>query len=88
MSVARHFPEAPDLADPLARAAVVARLLEDGDRADLDWLARQVPVSEIARWFARRGARRLSRRSRAFWAAVFESEPAGSAAGDSFWPLA
>jgi hypothetical protein len=72
-SVARHFTESPDLADPCARAAVVARLLEDGDRADLRWLAAHIPDSEITAWFERHGARRLSRRSRAFWAVVFDS---------------
>jgi hypothetical protein len=90
--VARHFPEPVDLSDPRGRAAVVARLLEDGDRADLAWLAARVPEVEISSWFGRHGARRLSRRSRAFWAAVLDVEPArGSAAAgtsDTFWPLA
>ena len=90
MSVARHFPEAPDLGDPCARAAVVARLLEDGDRADLAWLATQIPETEYLGWFTRHGAHRLSRRSRAFWSAVFDREPARrdlGVAADAFWPL-
>ena len=94
-SVARHFPEAPDLDDPQARAAAIARLLEDGDRADLAWLATHIPDIEILGWFERHGARRLSRRSRAFWAAVLlrvpDGEPAQRATGvaaDAFWPLA
>jgi hypothetical protein len=87
-SVARHFPEPVDLSDPHGRAAVVARLLEDGDRADLAWLAAQIPEAEISSWFARHGARRLSRRSRAFWSAVFDRPLARSEYADTFWPLA
>ena len=91
-SVARHFPEPTDLADPCARAAVVGRLLEDGDRADLRWLATHIPDIEILAWFERHGARRLSRRSRAFWAAVFDREPMRAprlaSDTDAFWPLA
>jgi hypothetical protein len=95
--VARHFPDGIDLADAAGRGAAIARLLEDGDRADLAWLAATVGRAEIARWFARHGARRLSRRSRALWAAVFDSESTPERAGApasppplaaSLWPLA
>lgn len=51
---------------------VLARLLEDGDRADLAWLDAQLPRGALAAWVERHGARRLSRRSLAFWAAVLE----------------
>ena len=51
---------------------VLARLLEDGDRADLAWLGCQLPRDALAAWVERHGARRLSRRSLAFWAAVLE----------------
>lgn len=55
-----------DAADP--DPYVMARLLEDGDRADLAWLCRQVPAGALAAWIERHGARRLSRRSLSFWA--------------------
>ena len=86
----RHFPgQDPDLADPASRAAVVARLLEDGDRDDLAWLARRVGRDELAAWAARHGARRLSRRSRAFWFRAHDlGAPSRSAAAEALWPLA
>ncbi len=60
-----YDPEA--LAAPEARPLLSARLLEDGDSADLSWLVRTVPEAELAAWLGRRGARQLSVRSRAFW---------------------
>jgi hypothetical protein len=51
---------------------VMARLLEDGDRADLRWLCRQLSAGDLARWIERHGPRRLSRRSLAFWAVTLE----------------
>ncbi len=51
---------------------LLARLLEDGDRADLAWLRGQLPAGALAAWVERHGARRLSRRSLAFWAAVLD----------------
>jgi hypothetical protein len=47
---------------------VLARLLEDGDRADLAWLCGRFSAADLAAWIERHGARRLSRRSLAFWA--------------------
>ena len=51
---------------------VLARLLEDGDRADLRWLCGQLPADQLAGWIERHGARRLSRRSLAFWAVALD----------------
>ncbi len=51
---------------------VMARLLEDGDREDLAWLCRQLPVGALAAWVERHGARRLSRRSLSFWAVTLD----------------
>jgi hypothetical protein len=66
----------------------LARLLEDGDGADLTWLTAQIPEPEIAAWLARHGGRQLSRRSRAFWAAVLDILPGPPAPGsDALWPL-
>ncbi|HVR11624.1 MAG TPA: hypothetical protein VMW75_26505 [Thermoanaerobaculia bacterium] len=53
---------------------VLARLLEDGDRADLEWLCRRLPAGDLASWIERHGARRLSRRSLAFWALALERD--------------
>jgi hypothetical protein len=51
---------------------VLARLLEDGDRADLAWLCSRMPAGTLAAWLERHGSRRLSRRSLAFWAVVLD----------------
>jgi hypothetical protein len=51
---------------------VLARLLEDGDREDLAWLCRQLSPGALAAWVERHGARRLSRRSLAFWAVTLD----------------
>jgi hypothetical protein len=61
-------PLALDAAAPDPR--VLARLLEDGDRADLTWLGHRLPAAAVAAWIERHGAKRLSLRSLAFWAAA------------------
>lgn len=86
----RHFPEGtPDPATSEGRGALLARLLEDGDRNDLTALAAAVGHDEIATWVARHARRRLSRRSRAFWTTVFGLEtPAADPTAEALWPLA
>jgi hypothetical protein len=71
---------APDL--------VIARLLEDGDASDLAWLFGTVGEGRVGEWFAARGGRQLSARSRAFWQQVL-GRPPGPAAPVSpeLWPL-
>jgi hypothetical protein len=71
-----------------ASSLIIARLLEDGDAADLAWLWGEIPESEVAAWLVRHGGRQLSRRSRAFWQAVLgvEAGPARPEAG-ALWPL-
>jgi hypothetical protein len=71
---------------------VIARLLEDGDGADLAWLTETVAEDDLAAWLERHGGRQLSRRSRAFWEVVLATVPghsagAASEAGDLLWPL-
>lgn len=88
--VGRHFDGEPvALGDPAARARVIGRLLEDGDRGDLAWMREAIPAAEIEAWFERHAARRLSRRSRALWAAALgrpcPPTPTNAAA---LWPLA
>lgn len=75
--------------DPVAdRSLILARLLEDGDGADLAWLTAQIPEPEIAAWLVRHGGRQLSRRSRAFWAAVLGVQPGPTVVvSDALWPL-
>lgn len=82
-----------DLARPENRAFLLERLLEEGDREDLRWLARQVDEAELRDFFRRAAARRLSSRSRAFWRLVLADVPAEEAAGrglsrSEIWPLA
>jgi len=86
----RHFPDvAPDLADRATRGAAIARLLEDGDHADLEWLAQRVGRGELAAWVRRHGARRLSRRSRALWFRALDlGAPPAVPAAEALWPLA
>jgi hypothetical protein len=77
-----------DLTSERGASLLIARLLEDGDAADLAWLLRTVPEAEIAAWLGRHGGRQLSRRSRAFWQIVLgvEASPANPNA-EALWPL-
>lgn len=79
-----------DLVRPEHRAFLIERLLEEGDREDLRWLAAQVGEAELADFFRRAGGRRLSARSRAFWSLVLGvPAPAVEATpGSEIWPLA
>lgn len=78
-----------DLRQPEHRAFLIERLLEEGDREDLRWLAAQVGEAELRDFFRRMAGRRLSARSRAFWSLVLGEEAAGAeAAGNEIWPLA
>lgn len=51
---------------------VMARLLEDGDGADLVWLCARLGGDALAEWLELHGARRLSRRSLAFWTVLLD----------------
>ena len=77
-----------DLVPERASSLLLARLLEDGDAADLAWLTATFPEPEIAAWLTRHGGRQLSRRSRAFWQVVLgvEASPANPEA-EALWPL-
>jgi hypothetical protein len=72
---------------------VMARLLEDGDGADLRWLCRELPEETLAAWLDHHGVRRLSRRSLAFWSVLLGrgGPPADLAATlvqrHALWPL-
>lgn len=87
-AAARHFAheELESLRPPSGRGLLIGRLLEDGDGEDLRGLFSEFPEPEIAAWLARRGARKLSRRSRAFWTHVLGT-PVGEPAGAALWPL-
>jgi|HubBroStandDraft_3_1064219.scaffolds.fasta_scaffold00658_2 hypothetical protein len=60
-------PAAPAGATGPELSRVIARLLEDGDSADLAWLSAAVGEPALAAWLERHGERALSRRSLAFW---------------------
>jgi hypothetical protein len=72
-STAANLGAAPDAGGALALDPwVMARLLEDGDRADLAWLCGRLGEETLAAWLELHGARRLSRRSLAFWAVLLD----------------
>jgi hypothetical protein len=77
-----------DLAAERAASLWLARLLEDGDAADLAWLLATTPEPEIAAWLTRHGGRQLSTRSLAFWEVVLgvAASPAAPEA-KALWPL-
>lgn len=82
-----------ELTRPENRAFLLERLLEEGDREDLRWLARQVDEAELRDFFRRAAARRLSARSRAFWRLVLggtttEEAPFEGLSRSEIWPLA
>lgn len=86
----RLFPhyDAGELDPRRDRSLIVSRLLEDGDAADLAWLAGVLPEAEVAEWFARHGGRQLSRRSRELWRLVLGCEPGPShPEAGALWPL-
>jgi hypothetical protein len=84
----RLFPGYADADLSAGLPFLIAHLLEDGDEADLRWLTRNVPETELAAWLEQRGGRQLSIRSRAFWEAVLD-RPAGGEAPfrKELWPL-
>lgn len=86
----RWFPEVAqeDLTLARSRSLVLARLLEDGDRADLAWLFSALPEREVAAWLEAHGGRKLSRRSAAYWQAVLGVSAGAPAPGRAdLWPL-
>ena len=77
-----------DLTPARSGSLLIARLLEDGDAADLAWLFRTFSEPVVAGWLSRQGGRKLSRRSRAFWQVVLGTEATPPRdASDALWPL-
>ncbi len=77
--------------DPESRNLVIAQILEEGDRADLAWLARALGRETIAAFVRERGDRKLSARSRRFWIralGIADTEPAPHPLAEQLWPLA
>ena len=78
----------PAVSSPEGRLLLIERILEDGDTSDLRWLLAQVPEAEIVSWLESRGGRRLSSRSRVFWASVLaQPVPEPRAITELLWPL-
>ena len=70
------------------RAFAILRLLEEGDRGDLAWLAGRTTRDELRAIFQQQGGRKLSARSRRFWARLFGvAPPAPPALAEELWPL-
>lgn len=83
----RLFPHQSEPPDPERFPDfVIERLLDEGDSADLAWLVAQFGEARLREWLAARGARRLSRRSRALWSLALGVEGSAPPAPD-LWPL-
>ncbi|MGH9362714.1 MAG: hypothetical protein ACRD2T_12435 [Thermoanaerobaculia bacterium] len=85
----RLFPHhaVAELTPERAPALLIARLLEDGDAADLAWLTAVFPEERLAAWLAERGGRQLSALSRAFWEVVLGRAAQAPAVASELWPL-
>ncbi len=71
------------------RNLVIAQILEEGDRADLAWLAATIGREAIAAFVRERGGRKLSARNRRFWSrALALAEPPCHPLAELLWPLA
>jgi hypothetical protein len=84
----RHSPGALDSG---SRNLTLARILEEGDRADLAWLAREAGREAIVTFVRELSGRKLSARSRRFWCRAFgisEAEPPRHPLAEQLWPLA
>jgi hypothetical protein len=82
-----HYEDAEQLSTG-SPGLVMARLLEEGDASDLQWLTRTYPESRLASWLDQYGARQLSRRSLSFWRTVLNrSDGPRKGPGDPLWPL-
>jgi hypothetical protein len=76
------------LAAAEVEALLIGRMLEEGETADLRWLAATVPEERLASWLGERGGRQLSRRSRAFWQVVLHRQaPEPPDIATCLWPL-
>lgn len=86
----RLFPHHPatTVDDDDATPFRIERILEEGDTEDLRSLFREVGEEAIRRWVEERAARRLSRRSLAFWGLLLEIEdpPRPAAIREALWP--
>jgi len=71
------------------RDFLIARLMEEGDGAELRWLSRACGRDALVSLLARRGGRALSRRSRAFWERLLGVRSAAPhPLAHELWPLA
>jgi hypothetical protein len=72
-----------------SRNLVIAQILEEGDRADLAWLAGELGRETIAAFVREQGGRKLSARNRRFWSrALGVAEPQPHPLAEQLWPLA
>jgi len=82
-----HYPDPQRLPDTAAEF-VMARLCEEGDTRDLQWLTTRYPEHQLADWLQTKGARQLSRRSRSFWEIVLDRSVSRSTRRrGELWPL-
>jgi hypothetical protein len=88
-SLQRLFPDsAAGLLSEPANPVVIARILEEGEEADLRWLTETLDEGELGRWLEARGGRQLSPRSRSFWCLVLGTAPSpASELQEELWNL-
>ena len=74
LTLAPFFQEyAFDQLDPQSAAPlIIERALQFGNRAELHWLFRQYPRTQIVDWFTRYAKERLPNPHRAFWQIILE----------------
>ena len=90
-SAARLFPGGEPLLDAAGGISdfAILRLLEDGDSTELAALAQSAGRARLASAYSRLGGRKLSARSRRFWAlALGAREPERAKLAEALWPLA
>ena len=82
-----HYDEPARLPDR-SPTLVLARLMEEGNAADLRWLTSAYAEADLAAWVDAHGDRQLSRRSLALWRLLLDRPGDGSdRPGDELWPL-
>jgi TorA maturation chaperone TorD len=82
-----HY-EMADHGPTLSSGLIITKILEEGDRGDLQWLTHTYGESHLTTWLTEHGDRLLTRRSRSFWRTVLGiQDSTDPIPGESLWPL-
>lgn len=84
-SARRLFPH--DVPEGLTLEAIIERLMEEGDRADLVWMIETIGETPLIESLNRFSGRRLSRRSENFWRLVLLGSAGHAPRSHELWPL-